>query len=85
MVKKFLFKCLIIICIILTFIIKMAPYVVDPGHTEQLYQGLYNKDSSYDVLFMGSSHMNGMMDQVYFIINMVSQALITRLEASQLM
>lgn len=62
MAKKFLFKCLIIICIILTFIIKMAPYVVDPGHTEQLYQGLYNKDSSYDVLFMGSSHMNGMMD-----------------------
>ena len=40
----------------------MAPYVVNPGHTEQLYQGLYNKDSSYDVLFMGSSHMNGMMD-----------------------
>lgn len=62
MAKKFIFKCTVIICIILAFITKMAPYFVNPGHTEQLYQGLYNKDSSYDVLFMGSSHMNGMMD-----------------------
>lgn len=62
MVKKFLFKCLIIICIILTFITTTAPYFVNPGHTQKLYQGLYNKESSYDVLLMGSSHMNGMMD-----------------------
>lgn len=62
MVKKFLFKCLIIICIILTFITVTKPYFVNPGNTQKLYQGLYNEDSSYDVLLMGSSHMNGMID-----------------------
>ena len=28
------------------------------GHRAKLYQGLYNKENSYEVLLMGSSHMN---------------------------
>lgn len=62
MAKKFIFKCILIIFVIITFMTTAAPYFVNPGHTEQLYQGLYDENTSYDVLLMGSSHMNGMMD-----------------------
>jgi len=55
-------KVAVIICIILVFIISLGPYFVDPGHTEHIQQGTYNEDSLYDVLLMGSSHMEDMID-----------------------
>lgn len=59
MSKKVVVKVIVLISILFTvFSILNTVFIKKVGHRAKLYQGLYNKDNSYEVLLMGSSHMN---------------------------
>lgn len=62
MVRKFFFKALILSCILFIILYSLTSILVRPGHSAKLNQGWYNKDNSYDVLLLGSSHMNGLIN-----------------------
>ncbi|MFW2489484.1 hypothetical protein ACN077_12990 [Clostridium chromiireducens] len=67
MIKNFLLKSIILLSIILISLHWLSSILVRPGHAAKLYQGWYDKSHQYDVLLLGSSHMNGMIDpQVLF-------------------
>lgn len=63
MLRKVLFKCFVfavLIGVILTALEPLFIYKID--HRGKLRQGLYTSDDNYDVVLMGSSHMNGGLD-----------------------
>lgn len=63
MVKKAIIKVTILGAILLIILMQLNTiFMKKVGHTAKLYQGLYNEDNSYEVLLMGSSHMNGSMN-----------------------
>lgn len=63
MIKKFLIKSINLILIIFVILYLFSSILVRPlGHTAKLYQGLYDTNHQFDVLLLGSSHMNGMLD-----------------------
>ncbi|AOR23080.1 hypothetical protein [Clostridium taeniosporum] len=62
MIKKFLVKGFTLIFIIVFILSILSPIFKHPGHLEKLTEGLYNKEKQYDVLLLGSSHMNGSVD-----------------------
>lgn len=62
MVKKFFIKSITLLLIIFVLLYLVSLILVRPlGHTAKLYQGLYDKNRQFDVLLLGSSHMNGMI------------------------
>ncbi|WP_252225563.1 hypothetical protein [Clostridium sp. ZBS2] len=62
MIKKFLIKGFTLIFIIAFILNILSPIFKYPGHLEKLTEGLYNKEKQYEVLLLGSSHMNGSID-----------------------
>lgn len=67
MIVKSLIKSITLSLIVFILLSLLSSVLVRPGHSAKLYQGWYSKDSQYDVLLLGSSHMNGMLDpQVLF-------------------
>lgn len=61
--KKLIYKGLIlsvILAVILSSLSNLFIYKID--HRGKLLEGLYNSDDPYDVVLMGSSHMNGGID-----------------------
>lgn len=62
MVRKFCLKGINITIIVAIILALLSPIFVTPGHAIKLKEGLYNKKKSYEVLLMGSSHMNGLID-----------------------
>ncbi|GAA0077850.1 hypothetical protein UT300005_22280 [Clostridium sp. CTA-5] len=62
MVRKFCLKGINITIIVVIILALISPIFVTPGHAIKLKEGLYNKKNSYEVLLMGSSHMNGLID-----------------------
>lgn len=63
MIKKAIIKATIFITILLIILSQLNTVLLKKvGHRAKLYQGLYNEENSYEVLFMGSSHMNGSMN-----------------------
>ena len=63
MVKK-IFRKGLLFSLILVFIFgALSPiFIYKTQHRGKLIEGLYQSDDSYDVVFMGSSHMNGGLD-----------------------
>ena len=63
MLKKFLKKGLLFTLILTVILAALSPiFVYKTQHRGKLEEGLYLSDDQYDVVFMGSSHMNGGMD-----------------------
>lgn len=63
MPKKFIRKGLLFTLILTVLLALISPvFVYKTQHRAKLEEGLYLADDSYDVVFMGSSHMNGAMD-----------------------
>ena len=63
MLKKVLLKGLIFLLIIGAALAALSPvFIYKTEHRGKLIEGLYESDDTYDVVFMGSSHMNGGMD-----------------------
>ena len=63
MLKKIFLKCLIFLVIIGAVLSALSPvFVYKTEHRGKLIEGLYKSNDTYDVVFMGSSHMNGGMD-----------------------
>ena len=62
MIRKSLLKSIVLSSIIFIVLYLLSSILVRPGHSAKLYQGWYAKDNQYDVLLLGSSHMNGMID-----------------------
>lgn len=62
MIRKYLLKSITLSLIIFALLYLLSSILVRPGHSAKLYQGWYAEDSLYDVLLLGSSHMNGMID-----------------------
>lgn len=59
MIKKALVKGSAFIVILLLIITQLNNiFIKKVSHQAKLYQGLYNKENQFEVLFMGSSHMN---------------------------
>lgn len=59
MIKKAVIKGTVLITILfIIFPMLNTVFLKKVGHRAKLYQGLYNKDNSYEVLLMGSSHMD---------------------------
>lgn len=59
MVKKAIIKVTILGAVLLIILMPLNTiFMKKVGHRAKLYQGLYNEDNSYEVLLMGSSHMN---------------------------
>ena len=63
MLKKAILKSTIF-CILLVLIISSisSVFILKTGHRGKLLEGLYNNGDTYDVVLMGSSHMNGGID-----------------------
>ncbi|MCC5438269.1 hypothetical protein [Clostridium botulinum] len=59
--KKFIFRFTTFIIILLLIISIITPaFIIKTGHREKLIEGLYgHEENSYDVVLLGSSHMNG--------------------------
>lgn len=63
MLKKFFMKGLLFTLILTVLLAAISPiFVYKTQHRGKLEEGLYLSDDQYDVVFMGSSHMNGGMD-----------------------
>lgn len=64
MVKKAIYKSLILIASLLLILCILNPILVTKlGHRARLYQGLYDDTKKqYDVALMGSSHMNSLIN-----------------------
>ena len=62
MVKKFFLKSIILFLIISCILYSIAPILVKPWYHAKMNQGLYNTDEYFDVVLLGSSHMNGLID-----------------------
>lgn len=60
MIKKSIIKgsVFIIIFLLITSVLNSI-FVLKTGHRYKIFQGLYDHKNSYDVVFLGSSHMNG--------------------------
>lgn len=59
MIKKAIIKGTVLITILVIILTQLnTVFLKKVGHRAKLYQGLYNEDNSYEVLLMGSSHMN---------------------------
>lgn len=60
MKKKFIFRFTTFIIILLLIISIITPvFIIKTGHREKLIEGLYkHEENSYDVVLLGSSHMN---------------------------
>lgn len=61
MIKKFVYRCTIFIILLLFIIYNLeSVLILKTDHGTKLYQGLYsNIKEQYDVVLLGSSHMNG--------------------------
>lgn len=63
MVKKAILKCLVFLLLIGGILTALEPlFVFKIDHRGKLLQGLYLSDDDYDVVMLGSSHMNGGLD-----------------------
>lgn len=63
MLKKFILKGILLTLILTVILAALSPiFVYKTQHKGKLDEGLYLSDDQYDVVFMGSSHMNGAMD-----------------------
>ncbi|MCI1982401.1 MAG: hypothetical protein LKJ45_04455 [Oscillospiraceae bacterium] len=63
MVKKAIWKSCLFLVIIGTILAALSPlFIYKIDHRGKLLQGLYKSDDTYDVVLMGSSHMNGGID-----------------------
>lgn len=64
MLKKAIYKSLILLGILSLIIILLNPvFVIKVNHRAKLYQGLYDETKTqYDVALFGSSHMNGLIN-----------------------
>lgn len=63
MIKKILLKCLVFVVIIGSVLTLLSPiFVYKTGHMGKLQDGLYLANDQYDVVLLGSSHMNGGLD-----------------------
>lgn len=62
MLKKFLLKSLALLTLLCIIICTASSFLVTPWYGAKMNQGLYNKDYNYDAIFLGSSHMNGLLD-----------------------
>lgn len=63
MVKKAIRKGILFVVIIGVILTALEPlFVYKIDHRGKLRQGLYTSDDNYDVVFLGSSHMNGGLD-----------------------
>lgn len=59
MMKKAIIKVTALIAVLIIILSQInTVFLKKVGHRAKLYQGLYNEDNSYEVLLMGSSHMN---------------------------
>ncbi|SKA96791.1 hypothetical protein SAMN05443428_12246 [Caloramator quimbayensis] len=60
MIKKAFYKATAFSIILLTFVYFLGSvFTIKTDHGAKLYQGLYASKEQYDVVLMGSSHMNG--------------------------
>lgn len=62
MLKKFIFKGIILSCIIFSVLYLVSPVLIRNWNTDKIRKGIYAENNSFDILFLGSSHMNGLMD-----------------------
>lgn len=63
MVKKAIFKGCTFIVLLGIILSALSPlFIYKTDHRGKLLEGLYKSNDSYDVVFMGSSHMNGGLD-----------------------
>lgn len=62
MLKKFLLKLLALFTILCIVLYTASLVLVTPWYGSKMRQGLYNANNNYDAVFLGSSHMNGMLD-----------------------
>lgn len=63
MVRKAIIKgSVFVVILIFTVSILNSIFVIKSDHRSKLLQGLYNHAGDYDVVLMGSSHMNGGID-----------------------
>ncbi|MDO5518842.1 MAG: hypothetical protein Q4F66_14895, partial [Clostridium sp.] len=62
MLKKFILKSAILLCII-TFIIYLISPILDRNwNADKMLRGMYGEDNNFDIVFLGSSHMNNSMN-----------------------
>ena len=64
MIRKATIKGLIILTLLIAVLTALNPiFILKSEHRSTLIEGLYNHTGdSYDVVFMGGSHMNGGLD-----------------------
>lgn len=63
MVRKLIGKFCVFLIITGVFLTALSPlFIYKIAHRANLIQGLYDSDDGYDVLLIGSSHMNGGLD-----------------------
>jgi len=63
MYRKIICKSCILIAVLVAVLAVLSPLTVyKTAHRAKLIQGLYDSDDDYDVLMIGSSHMNGGLD-----------------------
>lgn len=74
MLKKFIFKGIILSSIILLVLYIISPVLCRNWNTDKIRKGIYAEDNSFDILFLGSSHMNGLInpDVIYEKCNLKS-------------
>ena len=61
--KKMIGKSLLFTALLAVLLAALSPiFVYKTEHRAKLEEGLYLSDDQYDVIFMGSSHMNGGLD-----------------------